>query len=267
MVVPLLAILALVPAARAAAGPGSTPLPRTAVDRPFAISPGAAGRPTAQIAAIRKRTWVSGVQVTEYWPVPEAWFIGKAVHAPGLSRRSRIDWLYSARGISMEGDGIGLDGQHYHIDALGNAGWIDRQGATTALGRGGWSDGAPWWRNAHVWFDRKGRPTFPMPDGTWYRGVGRRYVEDKGITFAPGPSRALSYYSSIAVDPSLIPLGSRVYIPAYKGVNGGWFTAADVGGAISSRHVDVYRPPPATPFGDGRSLADQRILVDPPGKG
>ncbi len=242
MVVLVLAILAFVPAAMAADD-------------------------HARTAAVKKRTWVSGVQVTEYWPVPEAWFIGKAVSAPGLSRPARIDWLYSGRGMSMEGDGIGLDGRRYHIESLGRAGWLNRKGRSTSPGSGGWSSGPPWWRNAHVWFDRKGRPTFPLPDGTWYRGVGRRYAGERGISFAPGPSRDLEYYGSIAVDRSLIPLGSRVYIPAYKRVNGGWFTAADVGGAISSRHVDVFRPPPSQPFGDGRSLAGQRILVDPPGKG
>src|SRR5450631_3103722 len=70
-----------------------------------------------------KGRWLSRVTITEYWPAPEAWFVGRLVPAPGLTGLHRIDWLYSATGVSMEGDGIGLDGQPYHIDALGNGGW------------------------------------------------------------------------------------------------------------------------------------------------
>ena len=51
--------------------------------------------------------WLSGVTITEYWPAPEAWFIGKLVTTPGLSGKHRIDWLYSAMGVSMQGEGSG----------------------------------------------------------------------------------------------------------------------------------------------------------------
>ena len=45
----------------------------------------------------------------------------------------------------------------------------------------------------------------------------------------------------------MIPLGSRVYIPAYRhDGHGGWFVAQDTGGAIGGRHIDVFRPPPAS---------------------
>jgi 3D (Asp-Asp-Asp) domain-containing protein len=41
----------------------------------------------------------------------------------------------------------------------------------------------------------------------------------------------------VAVDPSVIPLGSRLYIPGYgKGV------AADVGGGIRGRIIDLWFP-------------------------
>src|SRR5947209_8114656 len=63
--------------------------------------------------------WFGSVTVTEYWPAPERWFVGRAVSAPGLPGRHRVDWLYSATGVSMEGEGIGLDGRLVHIDALG----------------------------------------------------------------------------------------------------------------------------------------------------
>ena len=58
---------------------------------------------------------------------------------------------------------------------------------------------------------------------------------------------------------------SRLYIPAYRAIRGGWFVAQDTGGAIIARHVDVCRPPPASPADGGRFLQDQRIYVVPPG--
>jgi len=70
------------------------------------------------------------------------------------------------------------------------------------------------------------------------------------------------------VDPSVIPLGSHVYIPAYAPINGGWFEADDTGGAIIGHHIDVYRPPPADPnAGDGLGFATgQNVYVVPPGQ-
>jgi 3D (Asp-Asp-Asp) domain-containing protein len=85
-----------------------------------------------------------------------------------------------------------------------------------------------------------------------------------GVTFAPEPSQPLRYYHSIAVDPRLIPLGSRVYVPAYRQIGGGWFVAQDTGGAITGPHIDVYRPAPASPQDLGRYMTQQRILVIPP---
>lgn len=83
-------------------------------------------------------------------------------------------------------------------------------------------------------------------------------------TFAPGPSRPLTYYRSLAVDPSVIPFGSYVYIPAYRNVNGGWFQADDTGGAIIGNHVDVFRPPPTTLSDEGNLLQGQPVYVVAP---
>ena len=82
-------------------------------------------------AAIRKAGWLRGVVITEYYPVPEAWFGGWKVTAPGLPGQHRIDWLYSARGVSMEGDGIDLDGNPVHIEDVGDGGWVDQHGKPT----------------------------------------------------------------------------------------------------------------------------------------
>src|SRR5947209_10896598 len=59
--------------------------------------------------------WLSRVAISEYWPAPESWFVGALVSAPGLPGKHRVDWLYSAKGVSMNGEGLGLDGQIYHV--------------------------------------------------------------------------------------------------------------------------------------------------------
>src|SRR3954447_21416883 len=152
-------------------------------------------------AKLRKRQWIDNFVVTEYWPVPETWFTGKRVSAPGLNRPARVDWLYSARGVSMEGDGVDSQGRRIHIDCLGKGGWIDAKGRRTVPGSGGWSGGAPFWRNASIWFNKRGLPTYPLSAGGWSDGKGRSYRGNSGICFGDGPSRDLAYYDSIAVDP------------------------------------------------------------------
>ncbi|HEY5318828.1 MAG TPA: 3D domain-containing protein [Solirubrobacteraceae bacterium] len=212
-----------------------------------------------------KGKWLRGVAVTEYWPVPESWFVGQLVSVPGLPGKHRVDWLYSAFGVSMQGEGIGLDGRIYHIASLGHAGWVTSDGRSTTPGSDGWSGGAPYWRAGGFWRNSAREVTYPLEIGGWSNGPGVKYVPLRGVTFAAGPSLPLKYYQSIAVDPSVIALGSRVYIPAYRADgHGGWFVAQDTGGAIIGRHVDVYRTPPAAATDPGQDLTDQRIYVIAP---
>ncbi len=211
-----------------------------------------------------KGAWLKGVAITEYWPAPESWFVGRMVKAPGLPGLHRVDWLYSATGMSMEGSGIGLDGQTYHIDALGDGGWVTSTGASTSPSDG-WSAGAPYWRAGGFWRNKKRAVTFPLGAGGWSNGRGAKYMPLRGVTFAAGSSLPLHYYQSIAVDPTVIPLGSRVYVPAYRNDGyGGWFVAQDTGGAINGHHIDVYRPPPASVLDIGQSLSGERIFVIKP---
>jgi 3D (Asp-Asp-Asp) domain-containing protein len=213
-----------------------------------------------------KGHWLSGTFITEYWPAPEAWFLGALVPAPGLPTEHRIDWLYSAQGVSMQGEGIGLDGQTYHIGALGNGGWLTIGGRATSP-FDSWAGGPPYWRDGGFWRTSTGGVTFPLQAGGWSAGTGRRYVPLRGVSFAPGASLGLRFWRSIAVDPSVIPLGSEVYIPAYRNDGyGGWFVAQDTGGAINGRHVDVYRSPPASATTGGQELTSQRIYVIKPRK-
>lgn len=221
-----------------------------------------AGAPAADARPLKKSTWVKGVSVTEYFPAPEKWSSSRFVIAPGLVGRHRADWLYSAKGIAMEGDGIGLDGHWYHIESVG-AGWINATGRLTVPGRRGWTRGSPAWLIGTYWLNRGGRRTYPRYGGHWTNGYGIRFHPPAGVSFGNGPSKPLTYYHSIAVDPRLIPLGSKVFLPAYRWTRfKGWFIAADTGGAIKGRHVDVFRSVPTGPAG-AQSRSDQRMYVVP----
>ncbi|MBV8431108.1 MAG: hypothetical protein JO244_08100, partial [Solirubrobacterales bacterium] len=164
-------------------------------------------------------------------------------------------------GVSMNGQGIGLDGQIYHIAQLGSGGWITAAGRPTDPARG-WLGGAPFWRAGGYWRNRSGGVTFPLQTGGWSLGPGQSYVPLAGVRFTPGPALALHPYQSIAVDPRVIPLGSRVYIPAYRNDGyGGWFVAQDTGGAIVGHRIDVYRTPPAEAADPGQFLRGQEVYV------
>ncbi len=218
--------------------------------------------PATASAALKKETWLNGVTITEYFPAPEVWFVGQRVDTPGLSRKSRVDWLYSARGMSMEGDGVGTNGKRYHIENTGSSGWITSRGKNASFGVGGVF--SPFWRGEGYWRSKSGSVTFPLETGGWYAGTGTRYIRPTNISFAAGPSLDLSYYRSVAVDLSLIPRGSLVYVPDYKSKNkDGWFRADDTGGAIDGRHIDVYRPPPRRSSDSGNYMTGRRIFVVP----
>ena len=68
------------------------------------------------------------------------------------------------------------------------------------------------------------------------------------------------------VDPQIIPLGSRVFVPRYRDCRGGGcMKAQDVGGAIIGTHIDVYRRAPRNPGGSS-AYRDEAIYVVPPGE-
>ena len=166
----------------------------------------------------------------------------------------------------MEGDGIGLDGRHYHIDALGDGGWVTAARCIHLPIPDGWSAGAPYWRAGGYWRNRRSRAvTFPLGTGGWSDGRGGRYVPLPAVTFAAGASLPLRYYQSIAVDPRVIPLGSRVYVPAYRttGTAAGSSprTPAERSTAVTSTSI-AHRP--ASAGDSGQYLTAQRMYVIKP---
>lgn len=220
------------------------------------IAAGGDGRPAAG-------AWRGNFTITEYWPVPERWFRGKRVRAAGLPGTHRVDWLYSGTGLLMEADGVTLANGRVHVEDFARPRWINPAGRLTRpTASGRWTHGDPAWA-AGGWRNAASAVTFPLEGGGWSNGPAVRYTPVKGVTFARGASLPLRYWNSVAVDPRVIPSGSRIYIPAYRSVNGGWFVAKDTGSAIVGRHIDVFRPPPRTPDG-GRFLQHQRVRILPP---
>jgi 3D (Asp-Asp-Asp) domain-containing protein len=205
----------------------------------------------------------AGFTITEYWPAPESWFRGQRVTAAGIPGVHRVDWLYSGTGLAIEADGLTLDGKRVHVDEFGKERWVNAAGRPTRPTNSGvWTHGDPAWR-AGGWRNAGGAVTFPLDAGGWSNGPAVSYSPVPGMRFAPGPSLPLTYYKSVAVDPRVIPQGSRIYIAAYRNVNGGWFVAQDTGSGIIGRHIDVFRSPPSTPDG-GRFLMHQRVRIVAP---
>ena len=224
--------------------------------------------PAAADAKLRKRQWITNFVVTEYWPVPENWFTGKKVSAPGLKRPARIDWLYSARGVSMEGDGVDSDGRRVHIDCLGRAGWINKKGRRTVPGSDGWSGGPPFWRNARIWFNKRGLPTFPLSAGGWSDGKGRRYSRQFGYLLRRRPVARPGLLRLDRGGPRLHPARQPHLHPRLQDPSTAAGSAPRTPAARSSaRHLDVFRPPPAERFGNGRYLTQAAGARRPAGEG
>ncbi|MDR3592834.1 MAG: 3D domain-containing protein [Negativicutes bacterium] len=80
----------------------------------------------------------------------------------------------------------------------------------------------------------------------------KKVLDVKATAYAPGPHDNDQWGSKtflgtevrsgvIAVDPSVIPLGSRVFIQ-YPDGHGEYAVAEDTGGTIKGNHIDIVRP-------------------------
>ncbi|MCD8511709.1 MAG: hypothetical protein LRY73_18895 [Bacillus sp. (in: Bacteria)] len=88
---------------------------------------------------------------------------------------------------------------------------------------------------------RPSTPPPPQTDDGWETFIATAYTAYcygcSGITFTGIDLRANPDAKVIAVDPSVIPLGSYVEVKGY-----GVFLAADIGGAINGRKIDIFMP-------------------------
>jgi len=84
-----------------------------------------------------------------------------------------------------------------------------------------------------------GNDMIKMPEGQWLKIKVTAYEPSErscgiwadGITATGKPVKM----GTIAVDPKLIPMGSRLFVPQY-----GWGVAEDIGGAIKGNRIDVF---------------------------
>ncbi len=72
------------------------------------------------------------------------------------------------------------------------------------------------------------------------------------------PSRSEGGMSTIAVDPTVIPIGSKVYVEGY-----GYAVAADTGGAIKGNKIDVYFNSSSECSSWGRRKVQVKIIAYP----
>lgn len=76
-----------------------------------------------------------------------------------------------------------------------------------------------------------------------------------GVTAAGIDLKANPDAKVIAVDPSVIPLGTKVYVEGY-----GYATAADTGGAIKGNKIDVFIPTQSAALSWGKRQVEIQIL-------
>lgn len=186
-------------------------------------------------------TSLGDFQLTYYWFAAESGFVGAKIAAPGIAGTYREDFLYSARGVPMEGTGTADSTAHIHYAGTQGGYWVTQDGVKTVPGAGGWSNGAPYWREGG-WRNATKGVTFQRADGTWVNGTGVTKLPYHDL-FDSGVGTNVTEWRSIATDLGVIPRGTNVYVPQLAGSPAhGCFRADDTGGAIIGTHIDVFVP-------------------------
>ncbi len=162
-----------------------------------------AGAARATGALLADGSVVEGVKLTNYTLAQEANLSGQVTgdssvvcNPPNLSGCYHKEFLCSGYGVAMQGTGIALDGKYVKY----------------VSGGGGWLPGYAWLADCSS----------------------AVFAYASGVTGASGRTLVEDY--SIAVDPTLIPLGWYVWIEA----QGHWYRADDTGGGIAGKHIDIY---------------------------
>jgi 3D (Asp-Asp-Asp) domain-containing protein len=130
--------------------------------------------------------------------------------------------------------------------------WIDPEPRPTIIARGTGGAAGAYQPAAPVY--RAAQPAVTGPSGgysmtvyaTWYNAShGGRSRSDPN--YGRTATGAYATHGVVAVDPSVIPLGTRMYIPGY-----GYAVAADIGGGVRGNHIDLAFPEGiATPWSSG----------------
>ncbi len=188
-------------------------------------------------------TSLGDFQLTYYWFAAESGFVGQKVAAPGIAGTYREDFLYSARGVPMEGTGTALQRRaralrRHARRLLGDQG----RRARPCPGRNGWSNGSPVLARRRL-ADRVRRRHVPARRrqlGERHRASTKRPYHD---LFGTERRHDVTEWLSIATDLRVIPRGTHVYVPRLAGSPAhGCFRADDTGGAIIGKHIDVFIP-------------------------
>lgn len=95
----------------------------------------------------------------------------------------------------------------------------------------------------------------PVSAGKTISVVATAYCDNGFTSRGPHTTRNASGYSTIAVDPRVIPLGSRVYVSGY-----GYAYAVDTGGDIIGNRIDVFFPTNAECESWGRRSVSVTVL-------
>lgn len=97
------------------------------------------------------------------------------------------------------------------------------------------------------------------PEGQTFSVTATAYTANcdgcSGITSTGVDLKSNPNAKVIAVDPSVIPLGSEVYVDGY-----GYATAADVGGAITGNKIDIHVPTKDEAYNWGVRTVDVTIV-------
>jgi Uncharacterized protein conserved in bacteria len=91
-----------------------------------------------------------------------------------------------------------------------------------------------------------------------YTMVATAYTGHSITSMGLRPVRDPDGLSTIAVDPDVIPLGTKVYIPGY-----GYAICADTGGAIKGNKIDIYLNSEKDCYNWGRRSVTVHIIAYP----
>jgi len=184
---------------------------------------------------------IADVEITAYNLALESELEGDGTEVEnpnGIEGVFYAHFLYSARGLPMQGSGRSRDGRVVqYLSSISDVHWLNKNGETT----GPQGAGQPWSAGPPVKIHPPENAHFSVLDKEKYPyGEGARGAITPLFPETPG-EKLPSKIPSIAVDPEVIEYRSIVYIESLKeGPSYGYFQALDTGSAIKGNHIDVF---------------------------